>query len=149
MGAGKLGTCINCLVKGNRSANVRVPVYFRGDPKAKRLEYRTPDPSGNIYLQFAAMLAAGLDGINKKKDPGNPVDEDIYKLTPGRRKELGITELPGSLREAVDYLMTDYMFLKGCFSMDVIDTYAELKTQEHIETALRPSPYEFYAYLDS
>ncbi len=135
--------------KGNRSANVRVPVYFRGDPKAKRLEYRTPDPSGNIYLQFAAMLAAGLDGINKKKDPGNPVDEDIYKLTPGRRKELGITELPGSLREAVDYLMTDYMFLKGCFSMDVIDTYAELKTQEHIETALRPSPYEFYAYLDS
>ncbi|HKZ48242.1 MAG TPA: type I glutamate--ammonia ligase [Thermoplasmata archaeon] len=135
--------------KHNRSANVRVPIYYTGVEHAKRLEYRTPDPSCNIYLAFAAMVSAGIDGIKKKTDPGDPVDEDIYKLTPAKRKEYGIRELPGSLKEAVDYLLTDYMFLKGVFTQDVIDTYTDIKLHEHLQTSLRPSPYEFYAYLDS
>ena len=133
----------------NRSANVRVPIYYKGVEHAKRVEYRTPDPSCNIYLAFAAMLSAGIDGIKKKIDPGSPVDEDIYHLSASKRKEYGIRELPGSLKESVDYLLTDYMFLKGVFTQDVIDTYAEIKLGEHLQTSLRPSPYEFYAYLDS
>jgi glutamine synthetase len=132
----------------NRSANVRIPMYHRGIEGAKRLEYRTPDTSCNPYLTFAACLAAGLDGIKRKKDPGDPVDEDIYKLSEHRRKELGIRELPGSLKEAVDYLLTDYLFLKGVFTQDFIDKYVELKMDEHLQTSLRPSPYEFYRYLD-
>jgi len=133
----------------NRSANVRVPIYYRGVEHAKRVEYRTPDPSCNIYLAFAAMVTAGIDGIKRKIDPGSPVDEDIYHLSAAKRKEYGIRELPGSLKEAVDYLLTDYMFLKGVFTQDVIDTYAEIKLGEHLQTSLRPSPYEFYAYLDA
>ncbi len=133
----------------NRSANVRVPVYYKGIEHAKRIEYRTPDPSCNPYLAFSAMLMAGLDGIKKKIDPGNPVDEDIYKLDERKRKEYGIRELPGSLKEAIDYLNTDYMFLKGVFTQDLLDKYVELKMDEHIQTSLRPSPYEFYRYLDA
>ncbi len=135
--------------KRNRSANVRIPVYYKGIEHAKRIEYRTPDPSCNPYLSFAAMLCAGLDGVKKKIDPGDPVDEDIYKLDVHKRKEYGIRELPGSLKEAVDYLNTDYMFLKGVFTQDLLDKYTELKIGENLETSLRPSPYEFYRYLDA
>ncbi|HEV8595837.1 MAG TPA: type I glutamate--ammonia ligase [Thermoplasmata archaeon] len=135
--------------KRNRSANVRIPVYYKGIEHAKRIEYRTPDPSCNPYLAFAAMLCAGMDGIKKKIDPGDPVDEDIYKLDVHKRKEYGIRELPGSLKEAVEYLNTDYMFLKGVFTQDLLDKYSELKIGENLETSLRPSPYEFYRYLDA
>jgi glutamine synthetase len=135
--------------KRNRSANVRIPVYYKGIEHAKRIEYRTPDPSCNAYLAFAAMLCAGLDGIRKKIDPGDPVDEDIYKLDASKRKQYGVRELPGSLKEAVDYLNTDYLFLKGVFTQDVLDKYTELKVDEHLQTSLRPSPYEFYRYLDA
>ena len=135
--------------KRNRSANVRIPVYYKGIEHAKRIEYRTPDPSCNPYLAFAAMLMAGLDGVKKKIDPGDPVDEDIYKLDDRKRKEYGIRELPGSLKEAVEHLNTDYLFLKGPFTPDLLDKYAELKVDENLQTSLRPSPYEFYRYLDA
>jgi glutamine synthetase len=134
----------------NRSACLRVPVYHKG-PKAskqKRLEFRPPDPSCNPYLCFAAILAAGLDGIKKKIDIGDPVDEDIYKLTPERRRQLGIKELPGSLKEAVECLQSDQEYLKPIFSQDLIDKIIELETNEHNEVNLRPHPYEFYLYFD-
>jgi len=135
--------------RGNRSANCRVPVYEKTVEKAKRIEFRTPDPSCNIYLALAAMLAAGLDGIKKKMDPGNPVDEDIYKLSPRRRRELGIRELPGSLGEALDALESDSTFLEGIFPKDLFEHYLDLKRREALEVALRPTPLEFSMYLDS
>ncbi len=134
----------------NRSANVRVPVYQKG-PKnkgAKRLEFRTPDPSANPYLCFAAMTAAGLDGIKNKVDIGSPVDDDIFKLSPARRKELGIGELPGSLKEAAQCLEQDRDFLKPIFTDDAVERIIEDKLKDHLEIALRPHPYEFQMYLD-
>jgi len=136
--------------KRNRSANVRIPVYEKG-PKAaakKRVEFRTPDPSCNPYLAFAAILAAGLDGIKKKIDVGDPVDEDIYKLSPERRRQLGIKELPGSLKEAIECLESDNEFLKPIFTSDVIDKIIENGLNEHIQVSIRPHPYEFHLYFD-
>jgi len=135
--------------KRNRSANVRIPMYEQGEEHAKRIEYRTPDPSCNPYLAFSAMLAAGLDGVKRKIDPGDPVDEDIYKLNALRRKELGVRELPGSLREALDELETDNSFLKGIFDDELLGRYIEIKRDEQLQVNLRPTPYEFYKYLDS
>jgi len=94
------------------------------------------------------MLAAGLDGIKKKKDMGDPVDEDIYKLTPERRRELGIEELPGSLKEAVECLESDHEFLKPIFTQDAIDKIIENAMKEYTEVNIRPHPYEFYLYFD-
>ena len=134
--------------KRNRSANVRIPMYQMGKPAAKRVEYRTPDTSANIYLCQAALLAAGLHGIKKKIDPGDPVDEDIYHLSAARRRELGVRSLPGSLGEALDELETDDSFLEGVFTPDIISKYIELKRDEDGQNRLRPTPYEFYRYLD-
>jgi len=134
--------------KANRSANVRVPFYHRGRPGAKRLEYRTPDSAANIYLTEAALALAGLDGIRRKIEPPPPVDENIYKLTKGKRKELQIRELPGSLGEALDCLESDRDFLKPAFPGSLLDTYIELKREEQLELNLRPHPYEFYRYMD-
>ena len=134
--------------RANRSASVRIPAYHRGRPAAKRVEYRTPDSSANIYLTEAALALAGLDGIKKKMEPPPPVDENIYKLTPARRKELEIRELPGSLGEALDCLESDRDFLKPAFSASLIDTYIELKRVEQLELNIRPHPFEFYKYLD-
>lgn len=134
----------------NRSANVRVPVYQKG-PKnmgKKRLEFRTPDPSANPYLCFAAILAAGLDGIKNKIDIGNPVDDDIYKLSPERRKELGIGELPGSLKEAAQCLEEDHEYLEPIFPDDAVEKIIEDRLKDHLEIAIRPHPYEFQLYLD-
>lgn len=133
----------------NRSANVRIPMYHKGLEHAKRLEFRTPDPSCNPYIAFAAMLMAGLDGIKKKIDPGSPVDEDIYKLTPERRKHLGVKELPGSLKEAIECLLSDRDFLKPVFTDDFIEKYVELKEDEHLQVSLRPTPWEFFTYLNA
>ena len=84
--------------KRNRSANIRIPMYYQGIEAAKRIEYHTPDPACNPYLSFAAMLCAGLDGVKRKIDPGNPVDEDLYHLSASKRKEYGVRELPGCAR---------------------------------------------------
>ena len=134
----------------NRSANIRIPVNMKGPKYAsrKRLEYRTPDTATNPYLCFSAILSAGLDGIRKSMDIGNPVDEDIYKLSPERRKSLGIKELPGSLREAVECLESDRAFLKPIFTDDIIDAVVENGLKEHGEVSRRPTPYEFYLYFD-
>ena len=134
--------------KSNRSANVRIPVYEKGSEGSKRVEFRTPDPSCNPYLAFAAITAAGLDGIKSKKEPGDPVDEDIYKLTPQRRHDLGVGELPGSLKEAVECLKSDSAFLEGVFPRDLVEVIMELEMQAYREVAARPHPYEFYLYFD-
>ena len=134
--------------KRNRSANVRIPVYHAANEKAKRVEYRTPDPSANIYLALSALLAAGLDGIKRKIEPGSPIDEDIYKLTAARRRELGVKELPGSLKEACESLQSDNEFLQGIFTKDMVETHIDLKRDEQLQLNLRPTAYEFHRYLD-
>jgi glutamine synthetase len=134
--------------KANRSANVRIPFYHRGRPAAKRVEYRTPDSAANIYLTEAALALAGLDGIRRKIEPPPPVDQNIYRIPPAKRKELGIRELPGSLTEALDCLASDREFLKPAFADSLLDTYVEIKREEQLELNLRPHPYEFYRYLD-
>ncbi len=134
--------------KMNRSANVRIPAYEKGSEGAKRVEFRTPDPSCNPYLAFAAITAAGLDGIRKKTEPGDPVDEDIYKLTPEKRREKKVGELPGSLKEAVESLKSDSAFLQGIFPNDLVEVMEELEMEAYRSVAARPHPYEFYMYFD-
>jgi len=132
----------------NRSAAVRIPMYS-DSPKAKRVEFRTPDPSCNGYLAFSAMLMAVLDGIENKIDPGEPLDKNIYNLPP---EELAnIPSAPGSLDEALAALKEDHEFLLkgGVFTQDVIDMWIDYKTENEINTVkLRPHPYEFFLYFD-
>ena len=132
----------------NRSAAVRIPMYSP-NPKAKRIETRFPDPSCNGYLTFSALLMAGLDGIENKIKPGDPLDKDIYALGP---EELSnIPSVPGSLEEAVKALEDDHEFLlKGdVFTEDVIETWIDYKTENEINPIrLRPVPYEFTLYYD-
>ena len=108
--------------RGNRSAVVRLPINEKKSSSSKRIEYPAPDPSANPYLAFSAIVAAGLDGINRKIDPGNPVSEDIYKMSDSRRKDLGIGVLPGSLEEALSSLKSDSNYLNLCFHHDLIST---------------------------
>src|SRR5713226_8580485 len=134
--------------KRNRSAAVRIPVYSES-PKAKRLEFRPPDPSCNPYLAFAAMMMAGLDGIKNKIDPGQPLDKDIYDLSPEELKD--VPKMPGSLDEALDCLHKDHKFLlKGdVFTEDVIETWIDYKLQKEVNAVrLRPHPMEFALYFD-
>ena len=102
---------------------------------SKRIEYRAPDPSANPYLAFSAIVAAGLDGINRKVDPADPVSEDIYKMSDIRRKEFGVKVLPSSLEEGLSALKTDSSFLNICFHSDLISTYLDLKEKEILELA--------------
>ncbi len=132
----------------NRSAAVRLPMYSTS-PKAKRIEFRTPDPSCNGYLAFSAMLMAVIDGIQNKIDPGDPLDKDIYNLPPEELAE--IPSAPGSLDEALEALKADQEFLlKGdVFTQDAIDMWIEYKTENEInDIKLRPHPHEFYLYYD-
>ena len=114
----------------------------------KRMEYRVPDPASNPYLVFSAVLAAGLDGIKKKTEPGDPVKEDIYKMTKSERKKHGIDTLPANLGRALDELESDRKFLNPIFSNDVLDKIIELERRDHREIAIRPHPHEFYLYFD-
>ena len=136
--------------RSNRSATIRIPVYEKGSKSAakKRIEYRPPDPSANPYLCFAALLAAGIDGIKKKIEIGDPLDENIYKLTPERRRELGVRELPGSLKEAIDALKSDHEFLKPIFPSEAIERIIDIELKEYFEVSMRPHPHEFYLYFD-
>ncbi|OGQ46568.1 MAG: type I glutamate--ammonia ligase [Deltaproteobacteria bacterium RIFCSPLOWO2_02_FULL_46_8] len=132
----------------NRSASVRIPMYS-ASPKAKRLEFRTPDPSCNGYLAFSAILMAVLDGIQRKIDPGPPLDKDIYGLTPEELKH--VPKAPGSLEESLAALEKDHEFLlKGdVFTQDVLDMWLEYKTRNELSAIrLRPVPYEFALYFD-
>ena len=128
----------------NRSASCRIP--FGSSPKAKRVEVRFPDPGANPYLAFAAMLMAGLDGIENKIHPGQPMDKDLYDLPPKELKE--IPTVCGSLREALQNLDKDRDFLKagGVFDDDLIDTYIELKMDEVMRFEMTPHPVEFDMY---
>ena len=132
----------------NRSAAVRIPMYSVS-PKAKRIEVRFPDPSCNGYLAFAAMLMAGLDGIENRIDPGEPLDKDIYGLSPEELENVPST--PGSLEEALEALEGDHEFLmKGdVFTDDAIFTWLDYKRANEVEPIrLRPHPYEFALYYD-
>jgi len=132
----------------NRSAAVRLPMYSTS-PKAKRIEFRTPDPSCNGYLAFSAILMAVIDGIQNKIDPGDPLDKNIYNLPPEELAE--IPSAPGSLDEALEALKADQEFLlKGdVFTQDAIDMWIDYKTENEInDVKLRPHPHEFYLYYD-
>lgn len=135
--------------KANRSAIIRVPVYYKGIEKAKRIEFRSPDPSSNPYLTFAAILMAAVDGIRKKKDPGDPVDENIYHLSAEKKKALNIKELPRSLDEALDELESDNEYLKPVFNSALLQTYIDLKREEAKTLQMYPHPMELYYYLDA
>jgi len=131
----------------NRSAAIRIPTYSE-DPKAKRLEYRPPDPAANPYLAFAAMMLAGLDGVLNKLDPGEPMDKNLYELPPEEMAK--VKQVPGSLEEAIEALEKDHEFLlKGdVFTMDFLDMWIAAKRKEHDALRLRPHPYEFFLYYD-
>ncbi|HLK81812.1 MAG TPA: type I glutamate--ammonia ligase [Xanthobacteraceae bacterium] len=132
----------------NRSACCRIPMYSPS-PRAKRVEFRTPDPSCNGYLAFAAMLMAGLDGIENRIDPGQPIDKNLYDLPPAEAKAVKST--PGSLAQALDALEADHTFLlRGeVFTKDVIETWLDYKRKKEVDPiALRPHPYEFHLYYD-
>jgi glutamine synthetase len=132
----------------NRSASIRIPMYS-ASPSAKRIEFRTPDPTCNGYLAFAAMLMAGLDGIENRIDPGEPLDKNIYGLTP--EEKAGIPGLPGSLGEALDNLEKDHEWLlKGdVFTPDLIEMWIKYKREAEVDAInTRPHPYEFFMYYD-
>src|SRR6202158_5738869 len=132
----------------NRSAACRIPMYS-ASPKAKRVEFRPPDPASNPYLAFAAMLMAGLDGVLNKIDPGEPLDKDIYDLSPEEMK--AVPSMPSSLDEALGCLEDDHQFLlKGdVFGEDLIETFVEYKRKNESDAIrLRPHPYEFALYYD-
>ena len=133
--------------KGNRSAVLRIPVNERNTGKSKRIEFRAPDPSSNPYLAFSAIVAAGLDGIREKTDPGDPVNEDIYKLSDSARRALGIKTLPRTLEDSVDALKSDQSYLKPYFCNELIDTYIELKCRE-IAFATGSKERQFMLYYD-
>jgi glutamine synthetase len=132
----------------NRSAAVRIPLYSQS-PKAKRLEFRCPDPSCNPYLAFSAMLMAGLDGIANRTEPPDPVDKDLYDLPPEELAQ--VPQVPGSLDAVLDALEADNDFLKvgGVFTDDLIDTWVTYKRIHEVdEMRLRPHPWEFALYYD-
>ncbi|MEW5841001.1 MAG: type I glutamate--ammonia ligase, partial [Thermoproteota archaeon] len=135
---------------GNRSAIIRIPAHFKGEKFAamKRIEFRAPDPSCNPYLAFAAIMAAGLDGIKKKIDIGDPVNENIFKMTEEERNTFGIKQLPASLREACEELKSDSEFLKPVFDGETIRKIIEHEEKQHVEVAVRPHPHEFAMYAD-
>ena len=136
------------MSKRNRSAGIRIPMYSE-NPKAKRMEFRCPDPSCNGYLAWTAMLMAAIDGIQNKIDPGEPLDRDIYDMTTEELAKYKHT--PGSLAEAIDALEADHKFLTagGVFTDDLIETWITWKRENELgPLALRPHPYEFSLYYD-
>jgi glutamine synthetase len=133
----------------NRSAICRIPTYS-SSPKARRVEFRAPDPSCNPYLAFSAMLMAGLDGIKKKIEPPKPIDEDLYELHDDRKATIKM--VPGSLADALNALEQDHAFLLqgDVFTADVLETWLSMKrTKDVAPINLRPHPYEFFLYYDA
>jgi glutamine synthetase len=133
----------------NRSACVRVPMYHEA-PKTKRIEFRSPDPTANPYLAFSALMLAGLDGIRRGLDPGEPLDADIYELAPERLARIGT--VPSSLEASLDALEADHEFLleDDVFSSDLIEAYIRYKRDAEVDAIrLRPHPWEFALYHDA
>ncbi len=132
----------------NRSACVRIPVYSKSE-KGKRVEFRTPDPSCNPYLAFSALLMAGLDGIQNRIHPGEPMDKDLYELEPEELADIEST--PVSLGDSLDALESDHEYLlKGdVFTQDVLDVWLDYKRENEVDAInMRPHPYEFFLYHD-
>jgi len=132
----------------NRSAAIRIPITGNS-PKAKRIEFRAPDPSSNPYLAFSAMLMAGLDGIKNRIEPPAPVDKDLYELPP--EEHANIQQVPTTLPEVLKALEADHDFLTegDVFTSDLIETWIEWKTQnEVLPIQSRPHPHEFELYYD-
>mgnify|MGYP001772624662 CR=1 FL=1 len=127
--------------KGNRSAAIRIPAYRKGAVKSKRIEFRVPDPSCNPHIAFSASFLAGLDGVRRKLDPGDPVDFNVYLRNEGFKK------LPRSLNEALDELESDNSYLKPVMSEELLCKYLELKRKESLELSEWPSEAEYRAYL--
>jgi glutamine synthetase len=133
----------------NRSAAVRIPMYS-DNPKAKRIEFRCPDPSSNGYLMFTAIMMAMIDGIKNKISPGEPLDRDIYEMTADEL--IDTPQTPKSLGEAMQALADDHRFLLqgDVFTEDLIETWIEYKVENELDPLrLRPHPYEFFLYYDS
>lgn len=134
---------------GNRSTVIRVPVDEKNNFKSKRIEFRARDPSANPYLAFSAIVSAGLDGIKKKIDPGNPVNANVYKMSDSTRNSLGIKSLPRNLEEALVLLKTDSDYLKICFHKELIETHLILKEEEMREVGEdRSKMRQFMLYYD-
>ncbi len=132
----------------NRSAGIRIPMYSP-NPKAKRIEVRFPDPSSNMYLAFSAMLMAGLDGIQNKIHPGEPMDKNLYDLEP--EEAANIPTLPASLEEALNSLEDDHQFLLkgGVFTEDLVEAWITYKRENEVDQVrVRPHPHEFFMYYD-
>jgi glutamine synthetase len=132
----------------NRSACIRIPVTG-SSPKAKRVEYRVPDPSSNPYLAFSAMLMAGIDGIKNRIEPADPIDKDLYELPPEEHAQ--IEQLPDSLPKALEALEADHDYLTegDVFTRDLIETWIDYKRTNEIDPLrLRPHPHEFELYYD-
>ena len=127
-----------------------MPRHFKGEGYAalKRLEFRAPDPSANPYLVFSSVLAAGLDGVKKKIEPGDQVKEDIFQMNKAERSKRNIDVLPANLGEALDALESDRKFLVPIFPDDVVDKLIELERRDQREISIRPHPHEFYLYFD-
>jgi len=134
--------------RGNRSTVIRIPINDKDNYKTKRLEFRAPDPSSNPYLVFPAIVAAGLDGIKKKTDPGSPIDENIYKMSESRRSNLGIHSLPRTLRDSLDSLKSDTNYLQTCFSDTLIETYLTIKQNETKIINEKSKSQQFLYYFD-
>lgn len=130
----------------NRSALTRVPIYFKSS-KAMRCEYRAADPSCNPYLAFSCMLVAGLDGIKRKIDPGDPLREDMYELTPQEKRKFGVGELPTTLRDAIDHLSTDEV-LQRTLGDHIYEEFLSMKIDEWNQYCLYVTPWEIMKYLD-
>jgi glutamine synthetase len=131
----------------NRSACIRIPTYFTS-PKARRIEFRSPDPTCNPYLSFSAQLMAGIDGIINKIEPPAPIDKDIYELPP--EEKAGIAGTPASLDEALDALEADHEYLlrDDVFTPDLIEAHLSFRRENAKQLSLRPHPYEFYLYSE-
>jgi glutamine synthetase len=132
----------------NRSAAIRIPITG-SNPKAKRLEFRVPDPSSNPYLAFSAMMMAGIDGVKNRIEPPAPMDKDLYELPPEEAKS--VPQVPDSLSATLDILEKnhDYLTAGGVFTEDLIETWIDYKRSKEIDPIrLRPTPYEFQLYYD-
>jgi glutamine synthetase len=130
----------------NRSVAIRIP--YASDERRVRIEFRPPDPSSNPYLAVSAVILAGLDGINRKIDPGPEFVGNAYKLSQEDVKRNRIMTLPRNLEEALEELENDHDYLKPVFSKDLVESYIEIKREEIREIDKRPSPYEFMLYAD-
>ena len=138
-----------CWGLANRSTAIRIPMYNRNQEKSKRIEYRVPDPTANIYLLEAALLLAGLDGIKNKIDPGDPIKENVYKLSLEKKREYNIGSLPVSLKGSLDSLGSDSNFLGEVFTTDFLEAYSELKYKEYTAFAQTPTAWEVSMYADA